>query len=97
MQALRQVINPHGTFNCPAYRGVSYARIGDKDAYKDAASVARCNGTTNALLDNFDASEHCKEVTCLYNATNWWLEDLVASDVELDSMQVERDEPDTFL
>jgi hypothetical protein len=35
MQALRQVLTPLGTFNCPAYRGVDHARVGEKDAYKD--------------------------------------------------------------
>jgi hypothetical protein len=37
MQALRQVLTPMGTFNCPAHRGVEKARIGGTDAYADAA------------------------------------------------------------
>ncbi len=97
MQALRQVINPHGTFNCPAYRGVSYATVGGKDAYKNPDEVRAAAGTTAALLDNFDASDNCKEVTCLYNKTNWWLEQLCESDEDLASLEVQFDERDTFL
>ncbi|MCA8942561.1 MAG: radical SAM protein [Planctomycetes bacterium] len=97
MQALRQVVNPHGTFNCPAYRGVSYARVGGRDAYKDRSSVREAVGTTTALLDNFDASVNCKEVTCLYNQVNWWLEELCSNDVDLDAMQIVSNGRDTFL
>lgn len=97
MQALRQVVSPHGTFNCPAYRGVGYARIGDADLYKDKQSVADGVTMTAQLLDNFDASVNCAKVTCLYNGTNWWLEKLIESDQPLDSIPVETDRHDAFL
>jgi hypothetical protein len=97
MQALRQVLNPHGTFNCPAYRGVSYARIGEAHAYRDADSVRTTSATTAALLDNFDASQNCRDVTCLYNDTNWWLERLIESDEPLGEIAVAPDRRDTFL
>ena len=29
---------------------------------------------TASILDRFDASVECREVTCLYHDTNWWLE-----------------------
>lgn len=97
MQALRQVLTPHGTFNCPAYRGVSYARLGEKDAYRDEASVGSTSALTAALLDNFDASERCADVTCLYNQTNWWLEKLIDSDEDLDSIPLSPERHDSFL
>lgn len=97
MQSLRQVLSPHGTFNCPAYRGVGYARVGALDLYKDAASAREGAEMTKALLDNFDASENCKDVTCLYNGTNWWLEQLIESDTPLDRIEVLSDRRDTFL
>ena len=28
-------------------------------------------------MDRFDASHECREVTCLYNSTNWWLEKMI--------------------
>ena len=77
MQALRQVLTPMGTYNCPAHRGVEKARVGGVDAFENAAG-ARTTGTElTALMDRFDASRECAEVTCLYNGVNWWLEKLV--------------------
>jgi sulfatase maturation enzyme AslB (radical SAM superfamily) len=78
MQALRQVVTPLGTFNCPAHRGVEKARVGAKDAWADpAAATAR----TRDILDRFDASTECREVTCLYHGTNWWIESLIEASV----------------
>ena len=97
MQSLRQVLSPHGTFNCPAYRGVSYARVGGADLYKDAGSVREASQMTSGLLDNFDASKNCAQVTCLYNGTNWWLEKLIESDEPLDAIEISADRHDAFL
>ena len=77
MQALRQVLTPMGTFNCPAHRGVEKARIGGADAYADAAMAQITAGQLGDLMDRFDASHECREVTCLYNGVNWWLEKMV--------------------
>jgi hypothetical protein len=73
-QALRQVLSPLGLYNCPAHRGVPKARIAGKDAYADAGACAQTGAATAALLQGFDAAHECREVTCLYNAANWWLE-----------------------
>lgn len=86
MQAFRQVLTPTGLYNCPAYRGVDRARIDAKDAYKDDAGVAGTNGKLAVILDGFDASKECREVTCLYNDVNWWLEGLVKGDALLDNL-----------
>ncbi|MHC4515563.1 MAG: radical SAM protein, partial [Planctomycetota bacterium] len=80
MQALRQVLTPLGTFNCPAYRGVEHARLGEKNAYRDFVAAKKTAEETKGLLDNFDASHNCQEVTCLYNKTNWWMEQLIDAD-----------------
>jgi hypothetical protein len=77
MQALRQVLTPLGLYNCPAHRGVPRARIAGRDAFADAE---RARGTAQelaGLLDRFDASQECREVTCLYNGVNWWLEKMI--------------------
>ncbi len=80
MQMLRQVVTPLGTFNCPAHRGVQKARVGDAALWSagDAGVAA-----TQKMLAGFDASVECQQVTCLYHATNWWLEELVASSAPL--------------
>ncbi len=97
MQVLRQVLNPHGTYNCPAYRGVNYAEVGSKDAYKDTAAIAKTSEVNAQMLDNFDASERCAGVTCLYNGTNKWLDALIDSDQSLDTMDLSVERNDWFL
>jgi hypothetical protein len=77
MQALRQVVTPMGTFNCPAHRGVEKARVGAKDGYADVAMADLTNGQLADLMDRFDASHECAQVTCLYNGVNWWLEKMI--------------------
>jgi molybdenum cofactor biosynthesis enzyme MoaA len=77
MQALRQVLTPTGLYNCPAHRGVEKARIGTPAAYSDEAEAAKTGRDLSRLLDTFDASHECAEVTCLYNGVNWWLEKMI--------------------
>lgn len=97
MQALRQVLTPMGTFNCPAHRGVEKARVGGTDAFADAAQ-ARASGTAlTALMDRFDASRECAEVTCLYHGVNWWLEKLVGEPGEEIAFEPGDERGDFFL
>ena len=77
MQALRQVLTPMGTYNCPAHRGVEKARVAGPDAFANDGTARRTGAALTALMDRFDASRECAEVTCLYNGVNWWLEKLV--------------------
>ena len=74
MQALRQVMTPTGLYNCPAHRGVAKAKIAEKNAYRDGETAAATGQGLLEILDDFDASKECREVTCLYNSVNWWLE-----------------------
>ncbi len=83
VQALRQVLTPTGLYNCPAHRGVERAKIGGKDAFQNDATAEETSGKLAGLLERFDASHECREVTCIYNGVNWWIEQLVASDGEI--------------
>ena len=94
MQMLRQVVTPLGTYNCPAHRGVQKAMLGDKDVW--AVPPAAQHKTTR-LLDTFDASVECGEVTCLYNSTNWWLEELVNASADLPEVAPGPEQRDWFL
>jgi hypothetical protein len=82
MQAFRQVLSPTGLINCPAYRDVREvpeARIATKRAYV----VSEREGTARSvarILTDFDPSVRCREVTCLYQPTNWWLEQVIAGE-----------------
>lgn len=80
MQMLRQVVTPLGTFNCPAHRGVEKAKLGGGALWADGEGGV---AATQRLLDTFDAGHECAEVTCLYNQTNWWLEQMVQSSAPL--------------
>jgi hypothetical protein len=76
MQALRQVLTPMGTYNCPAHRGVDKARVAGADAFANDAQARATGVALSSLMDRFDASRECAEVTCLYHGVNWWLEKL---------------------
>ena len=79
MQALRQVLTPTGLYNCPAHRGVAKAKLAGPEAYRDAQAASKTGGELLRILDDFDASHECREVTCLYHSVNWWLEELIDS------------------
>lgn len=94
MQFLRQVLSPLGVFNCPAHRGVEKARIGGAGAWADGSAAP----ATARLLDRFDASVECREVTCLYHPVNHALEELIAAGADLDESLAELpDFGDAFL
>jgi hypothetical protein len=97
MQAFRQVLTPTGLYNCPAYRGVDRARIAEKDAYRDPSACGATNRNLAGILDRFDASAECREVTCLYNDVNWWLEGLVRGEAGPESVTPGQEREDYFL
>jgi hypothetical protein len=94
MQMLRQVVTPLGTFNCPAHRGVEKAQLGGKDLWTVAPAAQHA---TTRLLEQFDASHECREVTCLYNSTNWWLEEMIEAKAELPQQAPGQEQQDWFL
>ena len=94
MQMLRQVVTPLGTYNCPAHRGVEKAKLGGKELWQVPAAAQH---ETAKILGAFDASHECREVTCLYNSTNWWLEELVDASAELPTEAPGVEQRDWFL
>ena len=97
MQFFRQVLSPLGIFNCPVYRHQHHARLGNKHDYENAEMFEKTLNKTEGLLDTFDASKECKEVTCLYNDVNWWLEDLVNNPEKLDELESSEERGDYYL
>ncbi len=94
MQMLRQVVTPLGTFNCPAHRGVQKAQLGGKELWQDPKAAHR---ETVRLLDTFDASHECRQVTCLYHGTNWWIEEMIAATAPLPEEAPSIERNDAFL
>ncbi len=97
MTVFRQVLSPLGLYNCPVYRHVPQAMLGDKHAYATEASLAATQLATAKLVDRFDASHECREVTCLYNSANWFIEDLIRHPEKLDDLLPGEERHDYFL
>jgi hypothetical protein len=97
MQAFRQVLTPHGVFNCPAYRSVPMAMIADRRGYRDEEMIGRTRKKLGDTIVRFDAAHECGNVTCLYNSTNWWIQDLIDHPEKLDSITAAADRGDYFL
>lgn len=85
MQMLRQVLTPLGLFNCPAHRGVDKAKLGPKHAWSDVEAIQDATQETQNILERFDASHECREVTCLYHQVNWWIENAIENGDELEA------------
>ena len=96
MQFFRQILSPFGVFNCPVYRNVSQATIGDKNAYSDEKLSANTTFNTLKLIDKFNATKECKDVTCLYNHANWFIEDLIKNPHKLDELEAKEDRKDYY-
>jgi organic radical activating enzyme len=98
MQFFRQVLSPLGLYNCPVYRNQSHGYLGTKEAYALPENFHATRGRTADLIERFDATRECKEVTCLYNHVNWWIEHLLEHPEELDKLEcVPKADPDYFL
>tara|TARA_Y100000588_G_C13337545_1_gene536721 strand:- start:203 stop:412 length:210 start_codon:yes stop_codon:yes gene_type:complete len=65
--------------------GTSTAYSGQEDAAKTGLALAES-------LDTFDASHECREVTCLYHTSNWWIEDLIENPEKEIELSEERGE-----
>ncbi len=97
MQYFRQVLSPLGVFNCPVYRHVPQALLGEKHAYHTQEGVVDTQKNTLRLIEAFDATQECKDVTCLYNHANWFIEDLINHPEKLDALDSSFDRDDYFL
>ena len=97
MQFFRQVLSPLGLFNCPVYRHVEQATIGNKNAYCSSEHCDETTRNTLRLIEKFDASKECQSVTCLYNQANWYIEDLIKHPEKLDELHGSAEKEDYFL
>ncbi len=93
MQQFRQVLTPDGIFACPAHRGNESSRMTELTGYATPEAFQATARLTEAQIRRFDASVECREITCIYNDVNWWLEDLIESGEPLEQMAT----PDFFL
>ncbi len=83
MQKFRHVVTPLGVFACPAHRGNESSWVAEADAYATPDGCRRASEAAEAQIRRFDAATECREITCIYNETNWWIETLVESGEEV--------------
>jgi hypothetical protein len=76
MRLFRQVVTPSGVFGCPVYRASEKDRVGGLSAYASIENFFLSRRQTGELVEEFDAGQECRNVACLYNSTNWWLQGL---------------------
>ncbi len=97
MQFFRQVLTPLGIFNCPAHRGLPQARIAGREGYSDENHAQETRASVGRIIEDFNASERCRNVTCIYNSTNWMIESLIEDPHRLDDLPEMVDGSDFFL
>lgn len=97
MQAFRQVLSPLGIFSCPAFRGNSKSFIAPHDSYMSALSFIKTVKLTYKKVLEFDATKECAGITCIYNGTNIWLNELADNPDLVQTVQSQNDNHDMFL
>ncbi|OLT35193.1 hypothetical protein BJF79_07060 [Actinomadura sp. CNU-125] len=76
MHFFRQVLTPTGVYGCAAYRGDPKDRLGDADAYAGVRPLLATGARTHAHVEAFDAAHECRNITCIYNSANRWVDSL---------------------
>jgi hypothetical protein len=76
MRLFRQVVTPIGVYGCPVYRANAKDQIGAASGYASVAGLLRMRRRVFELREKFNATHECRNVSCLYNSANWWLETL---------------------
>ena len=92
MQFFRQVVTPIGIYHCPSYRGQLKALLADKNGYDSKDNFSKTIEATEKMLAKFNATQECKDIVCLYNSTNKWIEELIESNIDLDSLKIVDDD-----
>jgi len=96
MQYFRHILSPLGAYNCPVYRNVVTAKIGTMDAYSAEAELSNTKKQTWNLIKNFDSSKECKNVICLYNEANWFIEELINDPSKIDHINLTEEKNDYY-
>lgn len=92
MQLFNTVLSPIGIFHCPAFRGVDKAKVGDSDGYSSDKMLDLTLNNTCKSLSTFKAAEECSEVGCFYHHVNWWIDEFVRSNQDVDFLDIVKDD-----
>ena len=88
LQFFRQVVTPIGIYHCPSYRGQPKAWLADINGYTSENNFSQTREATEKMLVRFNASEECDNIVCIYNSTNRWMEGLIESETDVDSLEI---------
>lgn len=92
MQFFRTVVTPSGIFHCPAFRGIEKACIAE---YNGCTTEIKFNEMWKNLkrsLSSFVAEEECRDIGCFYHQVNWWLDDFINSEKDVNKIKEEKDD-----
>lgn len=92
LQFFRTVVSPAGIFHCPAFRGVAKAKISNNGGYTNAKNFVRTMKSLSDSIRSFNARKECAVVGCFYHKVNWWIDNLVNSDQDIDKITVVKDD-----
>jgi wyosine [tRNA(Phe)-imidazoG37] synthetase (radical SAM superfamily) len=96
MHYFRQVLSPLGTYSCPVYRNSELTKVGSKHSFSDEQSFKNTAEKTINVINDFDASKVCKDVVCLYNDANWFIDDLINNNKNLE-LEIKKESTDSYL
>lgn len=90
------VLSPLGFYNCPVYRNDPKAQLGNKDAFADKENYESTKNARAENIKHFNATHECREVTCLYNSANWFIEDLIRNPEKINNLKEAEERKDYF-
>ena len=94
MQFFNTEVTPSGIFHCPAFRGVDKAKIAERNGYTEKNKFDETQQTLAHSISTFDAEKECHVVACFYHHVNWWLDNFIHSDKNVND--IEKVEDDNF-
>lgn len=91
-QFFRTVVAPPGIFHCPAFRGVDKAKISECNGYNKKNKFNDTQQNLAHSIANFDAEQECGVIACFYHHLNWWIENFIHSNKNLDEIETVKDD-----
>jgi wyosine [tRNA(Phe)-imidazoG37] synthetase (radical SAM superfamily) len=91
-QFFRTVVIPSGIFHCPAFRGDDKAKISEFNGYNGENKFNDTQQNLAHSIVNFDAEKECSVIACFYHYLNWWIENFIHSNKNLDELEKVKDD-----
>jgi wyosine [tRNA(Phe)-imidazoG37] synthetase (radical SAM superfamily) len=91
-QFFRTVVTPAGIFHCPAFRGADKAEIAKYNGYNGENNFNDTQQNLAHSIANFNAEQECSVVACFYHHSNWWIENFIHSNKNLDEIEKIKDD-----